>query len=131
MTNDVLILVVEDEALIEELVVSGLEDAGYTVVAAQTAEDAIDLLEKSDAVIRAVVTDVNLTPLKLTGWDVARRARELTSDIPIVYMSGASGQDRTANGVPNSMMIAKPFVNGQIVTAVSHLLNASNPSLGE
>uniref|UniRef100_UPI0035C9B370 response regulator n=1 Tax=uncultured Sphingomonas sp. TaxID=158754 RepID=UPI0035C9B370 len=131
MTNDVLILVVEDEALIEELVVSGLEDAGYTVVAAQSAEDAIALLEQTETVFRAVVTDVNLVPHKLTGWDVARRARELTADIPVVYMSGASGQDWTANGVPNSMMIAKPFVTGQIVTAVSHLLNASGPVLAE
>ncbi|MFK3890801.1 hypothetical protein [Sphingomonas sp. NPDC079357] len=47
MTNDIFILVVEDETLIEEIVVSGLEDAGYTVVAAHTAEDAIAQLEKA------------------------------------------------------------------------------------
>lgn len=41
MTNDIFILVVEDETLIEEIVVSGLEEAGYTVVAAHTAEEAI------------------------------------------------------------------------------------------
>ncbi len=121
----------EDETLIEEVVVSGLEDAGYAVATAQTAEDAIALLEKADSVVRAIVTDVNLAPKKLTGWDVARRARELTADIPIVYMSGASGHDWTSHGVPNSVLIAKPFAIGQIVTAVSQLLNASGPAVGE
>ncbi|PSO10381.1 MULTISPECIES: hypothetical protein [unclassified Sphingobium] len=46
MTNDIFILVVEDETLIEEIVVSGLEDAGYTVMAAHTAEEAIAQLER-------------------------------------------------------------------------------------
>lgn len=131
MTNDIFILVVEDETLIEEIVVSGLEDAGYTVVAAHTAEEAIAQLEKGDPVIRAIVTDVNLAPKKLTGWDVARRARERTADIPIVYMSGASDHEWTSHGVPNSVLIAKPFAIGQIVTAVSQLLNASGPAVGE
>jgi len=131
LTNDIFILVVEDETLIEEIAVSGLEDAGYTVVAAHTAEEAIAQLEKGDPVVRAIVTDVNLAPKKLTGWDVARRARERTADIPIVYMSGASGHDWTSHGVPNSVLIAKPFAIGQIVTAVSQLLNASGPAVVE
>jgi len=124
-------LVVEDETLIEEVVVLGLEDAGYAVATAHTAEEAIASLEKTDSTVRTIVTDVNLVPNKLTGWDVARRARELTADIPIVYMSGASGHDWTSHGVPNSVLIAKPFAIGQIVTAVSQLLNAGGPTVGE
>src|SRR3546814_1629185 len=65
-----------DETLIEEIVVSGLEDAGYTVVAAHTAEEAIAQLEKADPVIRGIVTDVNLAPEKLTG-----RSEEHTSEL--------------------------------------------------
>lgn len=126
-----LILVVEDEALIAEVVVSGLEDAGYAVATAHTAEDAIALLEQDDTVVRAIVTDVNLAPDEATGWDVAKRARELTADVPIIYMSGASGHEWTANGVPNSVLIAKPFAIGQIVTAVSQLLNAGSASTAE
>src|SRR3546814_4145429 len=105
LTNDIFILVVEDETLIEEIVVSGLEDAGYTVVAAHTAEEAIAQLEKGDPVIRAIVTDVNFAPEKLTGWDVARRARERTADIPIIHMSGASGHEWTSHCVPHRVLI--------------------------
>ncbi|MFA5969186.1 MAG: response regulator [Sphingomonas sp.] len=125
VSDDVLILVVEDEALIADIVVSGLEDADYAVVTACTAEDAIDILEQDYATLRAVIADVNLAPDKLTGWDVARRARELTADLPIVYMSGASGHEWTSSGVPHSVLITKPFAIGQIITAVSQLLNAA------
>lgn len=125
LTDGVLILVVEDEALIKELVLSGLDEAGYVVAIASDAEEAIAMLEADGAEFRAVVTDINLVPQKLTGWDVAKRARELTSDIPIIYMSGASSQEWTSNGVPNSVLVAKPFAMGQIVTAVSQLLNSS------
>ncbi len=51
--------------------------------------------------------------------------------IPIVDMSGASGHDWTSHGVPNSVLIAKAFAIGQIVTAVSQLLNAGGPAVGE
>lgn len=129
MTAFVRILVVEDEALIEQLVVSGLEDAGYEIRIANNAEDAIAMLESDGADYQAVVTDVNLAPQKLTGWDVAKRARELTADIPIVYMTGASNHEWTSSGVPNSILIAKPFAMGQIVTAVSQLLNSSSTGL--
>jgi hypothetical protein len=60
-----------------------------------------------------------------TGWDVARRARELNEDLPIVYMTGGNGHEWASQGVPNSILIAKPFAPAQIVTAVSHLLNIS------
>lgn len=131
MTECVRILVVEDEALIEQLVVSGLEDAGYQISIADNAEDAIAMLEADGADYRAVVTDINLAPQRLTGWDVAKRARELTADIPIIYMTGASNHEWTSSGVPNSILIAKPFAMGQIVTAVSQLLNASSTGLHE
>lgn len=126
LTDDVCILVVEDEVLIADLVVAGLEEAGYAVSVAQNAEGGIALIEAGDAKLRAVVTDINLTDNGLTGWDVAKRARELTPDLPVVYMSGASVSEWTSNGVPNSVIIAKPFAIGQIVTAVSQLLNAAS-----
>ncbi len=131
MTGCVRILVVEDEALIEQLVVVGLEDAGYEIAIADNAEDAIAMLEADGADYRAVVTDINLAPQRLTGWDVAKRARELTTDMPIIYMTGASNHEWTSSGVPNSILIAKPFAMGQIVVAISQLLNANSSGLQE
>jgi hypothetical protein len=43
-------------------------------------------------------------------------------------MTGAAAADWSANGVPKSILLNKPFAPAQIVTAVSQLLNASPPA---
>jgi CheY-like chemotaxis protein len=128
MTASLLVLVVDDEPLIRGMVEVALEDAGYSVETATDAEEAVSALEARACAVRALVTDVNLAPGKATGWDVAHRARELVADLPVVYMTGHSGGDWTAHGVPNSILVAKPFAINQIVTAVSQLINAGSSS---
>ena len=72
---------------------------------------------------RALVTDINLQDA-ISGWEVAKYARERDADVRIVYMTAASAGDWTANGVPLSVLLTKPFAPAQIVSAVSNLLNA-------
>jgi DNA-binding response OmpR family regulator len=86
----------------------------------------VELLDVSEGKYRALVTDINLEPDKLDGWDVARRAREIDPSFPVVYMTGRDVNDWASNGVPNSIMLAKPFAPAQLVTAVSQLLNTGN-----
>jgi CheY-like chemotaxis protein len=125
MDSSVLILLVEDDPGIQDLLFDTLEEVGFEVVQASNAAQAISILnEKSD--IRAIVTDIDFGDSKLTGWDVARHARELLKDLPVVYMTGASADDWGSKGVPNSVLINKPFAPVQVVTAVSQLLNAGN-----
>jgi DNA-binding response OmpR family regulator len=91
---------------------------------ASSGVEAVRLLDERREAVRGLITDINLGP-GLDGWDVARRARELIPGVPVVYMSGASGDDWTSKGVPNSIFIAKPFAPAQITTAISGLLNAA------
>ncbi len=117
-----LVLVVEDEALIQLEIETALQEGGYKTSAASTGKAAIATLEASPE-IRALVTDVNLGNA-ITGWDVARRARELAPDLPVLYATSVSMAEWSVNGVPNSVLIAKPYVPAQIITAISQLLNA-------
>jgi CheY-like chemotaxis protein len=103
-----------------------LEDAGFAVTAATGAEEALRMLDADGANFRALITDVNLGSHELTGWDVAKHAREINDQIPVVYMTGASAHDWGSKGVPNSVLLTKPFANAQVVTAVSQLLNIGN-----
>lgn len=119
------IFVVEDDYLMQDLLEAALTEGGFAVAKAESGEDAIRMLDAQDAAFNALVTDINLTG-KLLGWDVAKRARELHPEIPVVYMTGAGGQDWAANGVQNSILISKPFAAAQVVTAVSQLLNKGN-----
>ena len=118
------VFVVEDEVLIQPLLIEPLEEAGYKVLVASSGAEAIMLLDGQEAAsIRALVTDVNLGPSSPSGWDIARRAREIHSDIPVVYVTGDSAHDWPSQGVPNSLLISKPFAPAQIITAVSQLIN--------
>lgn len=117
------ILLVEDEPLIAMEVASALTDAGFEVLEARTGEGALATLEADGATLRGLVTDVRLG--SITGWDVARRAREMVAAIPVVFVSGDSAHEHTSHGVPDSIMIQKPFVSAQIVVALATLMNAS------
>jgi len=94
-------------------------------VIASSGDNAVELLDASERKYHALVTDINLSPSKFDGWDVARHAREIDPNFPVVYMSGKDADDWAAKGVPNSIMLAKPFAPAQLVTAVSQLLNTT------
>ena len=119
-----IILVVDDDPLIQSVVQETLTDGGFEIVIASSGENAIDLLDVQKVDYRAVVTDINLGRDKIDGWDVARRAREINPGLPVVYMTGDSADDWTSKGVPNSILLTKPFAPAQLLTAVSRLLNA-------
>ena len=120
-----LLLLVEDEILISEMLVAALEDAGFSTLVAGDGDSAVKLLEESGDAIRGLVTDINFDD-GMNGWDLARAAREQASDLPVVYISGASCHQWASRGVPKSLMITKPFAPAQLVVAISSLLVASD-----
>jgi DNA-binding response OmpR family regulator len=121
------ILVVEDDHLVRSVVEDCLTDGGFDLAIASSGENALELLDASKGKFRAVVTDINLGRDKIDGWEVARRAREIDPNFPVVYMSGKDADDWASKGVPNSIMLAKPFAPSQLVTAVAQLLNTATP----
>ncbi len=122
------ILFVEDETLIALPILDALEEAGFTVEHVVDGEQAYTWLE-GETPPTVLVTDIRL-PGAIDGWAIARRARELIPDIVVVYASGDSAADWSAKGVPDSLMLQKPFAYAQLVTAVSTLLNQRRTSLG-
>jgi two-component system OmpR family response regulator len=119
------VLVVEDEALILELVRTALEDAGFPVLTAQDDEEAVSALEAVAARgLAAMVTDVRLGGGR-TGWDIARRARELNPELPVLYVTGDSAHEWIVQGVPRSTVMSKPFAAAQVVVALATLLEGT------
>jgi DNA-binding response OmpR family regulator len=122
------ILVVDDDPLLQRIAEEALRDGGFETVVAASGEKAVELLDTADGKYRALVTDINLGRDRMSGWDVARRAREIDAKFPVVYMSGESAEDWSARGVPYSIMLSKPFAPAQLVTAVSQALNDVPPA---
>lgn len=119
------LLLVEDEPLVQELIVTVLEDAGLTIAVANDGLQAINPLEADAKQFCGLITDINLGQ-GADGWEVARKARAQVFDLPVIYISGLSGHEWTANGVPHSLMITKPFNPAEIVAAMSSLLLAAD-----
>ena len=120
------ILLVEDEVAIQAMLEEELIAAGFSVSMASRGKQAIAMLDTPGSSYRALVTDINLHDDPITGWDVARHARELHPELPVIYVTGGAADEWASQGVPNSVLVTKPFAPSQVITAVSQLLNQGN-----
>jgi DNA-binding response OmpR family regulator len=121
------ILVIEDDQSIQGLIEEALTDGGFEPAIAPSGEEAVTLLKGGLIKYRALVTDIGLRG-RMDGWEVAKQARELDPEFPIVYMTGAHADQWASQGVPSSILLTKPFAPAQLVTAVSQLLNTGTPT---
>ncbi|MBR1258136.1 response regulator [Bradyrhizobium sp. AUGA SZCCT0240] len=120
----VLVLVIEDDPAVQLILDEALCEGGYEPALAASGEEAVTLLKGRKLPYRVLVTDINLLG-RIDGWEVAKQARELDPNFPVVYMTGAAADQWPVHGVPNSILLTKPFAPAQLVTAVSNLLNAA------
>lgn len=125
MTNAVLLLLVEDEPLILMASHDALQAGGYSVLTADSGPEAMSLVESRIEDISGLITDVRLGAGP-DGWEIARHARELSPGLPVVYTTADSAHDWTAYGVPNSLVVQKPYAPAQLLTAISTLLTQAD-----
>ncbi|MGK7871081.1 response regulator [Falsiroseomonas sp. E2-1-a20] len=123
--STIILLLVEDDSILQGLLEIALSDEGFEVVLAISGSQAIAQLDAKGARFKGLITDIRLGAGP-NGWDVGHRAREVFTGIPVVYMSGDSAQEWSANGVPESIMVKKPFVTAQLITAITTLLNQAS-----
>ena len=113
------VLLVEDEPLIRLFISELLEDAGFKVIEAANAKEALVLLE-SGLPVDVLLTDVDM-PLGCNGFELAHRVHESWPETEILIMSG---RQWPAQGdlPPGAAFLAKPCPNEAIV---SHVLSAA------
>ena len=71
---------------------------------------------------RAVIIDIAFGQDHVQGWAVARRARAFDPSLPVIYITGGNADEWAVQGVPNSVLITKPFAPTQLLMTVSQLL---------
>lgn len=121
------VMVVEDEYDLQAIIEEALVEGGFETDILSSGEEALTLFRGRLKNYKALVTDVGLKG-RLTGWEVAAQFRETDPGLPIVYISGAHADEWASKGVPNSIMLTKPFAAAQLVTAISQLLNSVPPA---
>ncbi|MDB5983016.1 MAG: response regulator [Pseudomonas sp.] len=111
------ILVVEDDNIVRMLIVDVLEELDYTVLAAADGEQALGHLRNTTQVIDLLMTDNGLPDT--TGIELARNARVLRPDLPVLFASGYAENIE----LPADMhMIGKPFSIDQLRDKVRKVL---------
>ena len=108
------VLVVEDEFLIRLCAMQTLEDAGYSVLEAANADEAIGILEQRRD-IDAVITDINM-PGSMDGLEMARTIRRRWPPIALIVTSGRV--ILTPGEMPAGRFLRKPYAQQQLTEAL-------------
>ena len=114
------ILVVDDERPIREIERRLLDQAGYRVVEAAGAAEAIDVLEQHER-IDLLVADLDMP--EVSGDEMVRRIRSLRPDLKVLYVTGYI--DRLMDARPlwdGEAFLDKPFSMNGLVEAVSLMI---------
>ena len=119
------ILVVDDEAVIRELMTDILTDEGYAVESAPNAFEALDILrENSEFVL--LFTDIMMP--KMDGIELIREARAIAPSLIPIVMTGYATLESARAAVKEGAYdyVLKPFSLSEIKLAVSNALERYN-----
>jgi CheY-like chemotaxis protein len=107
------VALVEDEALVREMVHVFLETAGYDVVSAGAAEEILAAWPSRPADI--LLSDVMLPGM--SGVELAMALRTHSPGLKVIYMSGNISDPAARRGVlsPETRFLAKPFTRSMLL----------------
>lgn len=98
-----------------------LDDGGFRCVGTSDPDEALCLLHPR-TVPALLLTDIDLGVRGLDGFEVARRARENSPDLPVLFMSGRSWLLDQHLRLPHDRFLPKPFRGPALLELVQELL---------
>lgn len=114
------VLVVEDESAVRLLLTRALHAAGFAVLTAESAEQALRKLEAETGPPALLLTDVVMPGA--SGVQLAERARRRWPGLPVLLTSGYAGDFERAIGSDGLAFLRKPFTREELLQAVAGVL---------
>jgi CheY-like chemotaxis protein len=121
-SDPIFVLVVEDEALIRIGMVDDLEQAGFTVLEAQTSDEAMRLL-RGHPEIQVLFTDINM-PGSMDGLRLAETVHDRWPPIKIIITSGGV-RLRQGDLPDDALFVPKPYDNNDVISALREMVLAA------
>lgn len=123
------VLLVEDEAPVRAFASRALRLKGLTVLEADSAENALTLLEDTELNIDLFVSDVVMPGMDGPTW--VKQAREIRPDTRVIFMSGYAEESfaETSGTLDNSTFLPKPFSLAELSNAVEQQITQSRDAL--
>jgi CheY-like chemotaxis protein len=118
------ILLSEDNAGLRKLATRILETAGYTVLGVATGEDALRLLDRHEAPVHLLLSDVVMPGM--SGRDLAEQLAQIRPGMKVLYMSGYTSDTIVRHGVLDAQVafLNKPFTAAALLRKVREVLDA-------
>jgi two-component system cell cycle sensor histidine kinase/response regulator CckA len=125
MASHETVLVVDDDDMLRREVVKVLERAGYRVLSACDAEDALRVVDAHHGLLDLAVTD-----LRMPGRDGSELAISLLARDPtlkLLFVSGDGPDELQRKGLltPHSAFLAKPFAPDALLRQIQSVLRAT------
>ncbi len=122
------ILLVEDEDMVRRLVAEALSGAGFEVLAAANGAEALARAAEVGGRLDLLLTDLIMPGMN--GRELHRRLRAPYPDLPVLYVSGYTGDLLGHHGVlePGTNFLPKPFSIRALLAAVSELVSQRRAS---
>ncbi len=98
-------LVVEDDAEIRDLATAVLEETDLGVIACESAEDALSILERGDVTVALLFADVRLTG-EMDGLSLAQTVERRWPDVRVIVTSGVTEDVTLPDG---AVFMQKPW----------------------
>ena len=116
------ILIVDDEADIRDILQFNLENAGFNVECASSAEEALSILSDRHSLI---LLDVMMGGM--SGFKMAETLRGWGNEIPIIFLTAKDRQDDLLTGFSSGAddYISKPFSIQEVIARVNAVLKRS------
>ncbi len=120
MSENVKILVVEDNDFVRMQITSFLEDGGYEVVGASDGDDALDCL---DSDIKIALVDVRMEPMG--GFEFITFMQEDGYNIPVILVTGDQSPDllSKAGQFDVATVLLKPVQKDRLLAMVGRLID--------
>lgn len=123
--RSITILIVEDEVVVRNVVVMALARAGYAVLEAHDAVEALKLSSTFEGVIDLLIADYALKTM--TGREVAAKISQSRPGLRVLHISGYSLQvlqhKEGREAISNAVFLGKPFLPKDLVEKVKAILS--------
>lgn len=121
LTGTATILLVEDEDAVRTFASRALKNKGYKVLDAESAEDALDIIQKETIeTIDLLISDVIMP--NMDGPTLAKKVREMNKDLKIIFISGYTEEKLRDQFGKNITFLPKPFSLQKLAETVKDVL---------
>jgi signal transduction histidine kinase len=120
------VLLVDDDAVVRDMLATSLEDAGFRISRAESAEGALDQLDRG-LEVDALVTDISMPGM--SGWDLIQQLKTRHPELPSLMLTGhlEDAWTESLSEEPRIAIVRKPVSPASLAQRIAALTAGDAP----